>query len=202
MVQDLKREITTALSTHGQEGCYVNELFMNLKCSKNDFIDAKNQLIKEGVIRTKKEGKQKIRLSLNLDYFSELDKSFEYILKRYENHADDALKQLRKLRPLFKHTEDYSELSRVQVTNQKIAILLRTIIDSLEAISHYTMVFTLRYHIDPYAKKFNLKENQKLGFETIQNIIEKLISQHKEQENEIRNYLLWGTSSSFSYVIG
>lgn len=202
VIDNLKKKIITKLSDYGQDGCSVNELFRNLQCGRNEFIDAKNQLIKQGVIRTTKEGRQKIRLSLDLDHFSELDKSFRYILKMYENHADDALKRLKKLRPLFKHAGNYDEPSGVQVTHKNVAIWLRTIIDSIETISHYTSVFTFRYHIDPHAKRFDLQKNQKQGFETIQKIIEKLISQHKDEEKEIRNYLLWGTSSSFSYVIG
>ena len=112
------------------------------------------------------------------------------------------MKRLRKLKPLFGHTKDKNDLSGVRVTNQNVAISLRTIISTLEAISHYTSVFTLRYHIDLKARKFNLKENRDLGFDKIQKIIEKLIDQHKGEEKEIRNYLLWGTSSSFSYVVG
>jgi len=62
------------------------------------------------------------------------------------------------------------------------------------------MAFTLQYYIDPRARRANLKENQRLGYETMQKIIEKLIEQHKDEEEELRNYLLWGTTSSFSYV--
>lgn len=200
MIDDLKKEIISKLSEYGQQGCSVNELFRNLQCSKNDFVDAKNQLIEQRIISTKKEGKQKIILSLNSGFFSELDTSFHHILKSYEITADDTLKRLRKLKPLFEHTDDKNELSGVKVTHQNVTGLFHVITGVLEAISHYTMVFTLRYHIDPQAKKFDLKENQKHGFETMQKIIEKLIAQHKNEEQEIRKYLLWGTSSSFSYV--
>ncbi|HYL66978.1 MAG TPA: hypothetical protein VEU72_07470 [Nitrosopumilaceae archaeon] len=200
MTDELKKEIISHLSEYGQQGCSVNELFRNLQCSKNDFVDVKNQLIKQRVIGTKKEGKQKIILYLNSGFFSGLDTSFHNILKSYEMTADDALKRLRKLKPLFEHTDDKNELSGVKVTNQNVTGLFHVITGVLEAISHYTMVFTLRYHIDPQAKKFDLKENQKDGFETMQKIIEKLIAQHKNEEKEIRKYLLWGTTSSFSYV--
>lgn len=200
MLSDLQKEIISKLSEYGQQGCFVNELFRNLRCSKNDFVDAKNQLIKQGVIGTTKEGKQKIRLSLNSNYFSEIDASFHYTISHYRVTADDVLKRLRKLKPLFEHTEDKNELSGVKVTNQNVTGLLHTITGVLESISHYTMVFTLRYHIDPQTSKSDLKENQKLGFETIQKIIEKLIEQHKDEEKDLRNYLLWGTTSSFSYV--
>lgn len=190
----------TKLSQYSQQGCSVNELFRNLQCSKNDFVDVKNQLIQQGVISATKEGKQKIMLSLNPGFFSELDASFCHILKRYEMTADDTLKRLKKLKPLFTHTDDKNELSGVKVTHQNVTGLFKTITGVLEAVSHYTMVFTLRYHIDPEAKKFDLKENQKQGFETLQKIIEKLIAQHKDEEKEIRHYLLWDTSASFSYV--
>jgi hypothetical protein len=198
----LQRKIISKLSEYGLEGCSVNKLFLNLRCGKTEFVDAKNQLIKEGIISSKKDGKQKIILSLNSGFFSGIDSSFNHILKRYETHADDALKRLRKLKPLFVHTNDKNESSGVRVANQNVAILLRTIISTLEAISHYTTVFNLRYHIDPKARKFDLKENLELGFDAIQKIAEKLIKQHKDEEKEIRNYLLWGTSSSFSYVVG
>ena len=201
MLDNLQKEIITKLSAYGQQGCFVNELFRNLRCSKNDFVKGKNQLIKQGVIGTTKEGKQKIRLSLNSNYFSELDSSFHYTLKHYETTADEALKRLRKLKPLFEHTEDINELSGVKVIHQNVAGLLQTITGVLESISHYVMVFTLRYHIDPQARKSDLKENQRLGFETMQKIIEKLIEQHKDEEKELRNYLLWGTTSYFSYVV-
>ena len=121
MLDDLKKEIITKLSAYGQQGCSVNELFGNLRCSKSDFVDAKNLLIKQGVIDTKKEGKQKIRLSLNSGYFSELDASFHSTLKGYEDTADDALKRLRKIKPLFEHTKDKNELSGVLVTHQNVA---------------------------------------------------------------------------------
>ena len=200
MINDLQKEIIIKLSAYGQQGCSVNELFSNLQCGKNDFVDAKNQLIRDGVIRTKKEGKQKIILSLNPDYLSKLDSSFHYILKNYQITVDDALKRLRKLKPLFKHTEDKYEFSGVKVTHQNVEGLLQTITGVLESISHHTMAFTLRYHIDPNVRRFDLRENQKLGLETMQKIIEKLISQHKDEEKDLRNYLLWGTVSSFSYV--
>lgn len=200
MADDLKREIISKLSEYGQQGCSVNELFRKLQCSKNDFVDAKNQLIEQEVINKKREGKQKIILSLNSGFFSKLDTSFHHILKSYELTADDALKRLRDLKPLFEHTDDKNELSGLKVTHQNVTGLLHVITGILEAVSHYTMIFTLRYHIDPDAKKFDLKENQKQGFETIQKIIEKLIAQHKNEEKEIRKYLLWGTSSSFGYV--
>jgi hypothetical protein len=202
MIDALKKEIISKLSQYGQQGCYVNELFRELRCGKNDFVDAKNQLIDDRIISTKRVGKQKIRLSLNSGYFSELDASFYHILKRYETHAEDSLKRLRKIKQLFEHAKDENEPSGVRVSNQNVALWLKTITNTLEAISHYMMVFTLRYHIDPHARKFDLKENQKQGFETIQKIIEKLIAQHKDEEQEIRNYLLWDASSSFSYVVG
>ena len=47
MTDDLKREIISKLSEYGQQGCSVNELFRKLQCSKNDFVDAKNQLIEQ-----------------------------------------------------------------------------------------------------------------------------------------------------------
>jgi hypothetical protein len=197
----LKKMIATTLLAYGQQGCSVNDLFMNLRCSKNDFIDAKNQLIKEGVISTRKEGKQKIVLFLNSEYFSKLDRSFAIILQRQENQAIDTITQLKKLKPLFKHGKDKNNFSGIRVTNQNVAVSLGKITDILETISHYIMVFTLRYHIDPQAKEFDLTGNQEHGFKTIQNIIDRLIKQHKEEEKELRNYLLWGTTSSFSYVI-
>lgn len=193
--------IATKLLSYGQQGCSVNELFMNLRCSKNDFVEAKDKLIEEGVITTKKEGKQKIILSINSDYFSELDRSFSIILQRQENQANDAIKQLKNLKPLFKHAKDKNKLTGIRVTNQNVSISLGKITDILETISHYIMVFTLRYHIDPQAKEFDLTGNQKHGFTTIQNIIDKLIRQHKDEEKELRNYLLWDTTSSFSYVV-
>lgn len=197
----LKKMIATKLLSYGQQGCSVNELFMNLRCSKNDFVEAKDKLIEEGVITTKKEGKQKIILSINSDYFSELDRSFSIILQRQENQANDAIKQLKNLKPLFKHAKDKNKLTGIRVTNQNVSISLGKITDILETISHYIMVFTLRYHIDPQAKEFDLTGNQKHGFTTIQNIIDKLIRQHKDEEKELRNYLLWDTTSSFSYVV-
>lgn len=200
MLDNLQKEIISKLSEYGQQGCFVNELFRNLRCSKNDFVEAKNQLIKQGVISSTKEGKQKIRLSLNSNYFSELDSSFHYTLKHHEMTADDALKRLRKIKPLFEHVEDKNELSGVKPTHQNVTGLLHTITGVLETISDYTMIFTLRYHIDPQARKSDLKENQRLGFETMQKIIEKLIDQHKDEEKELRNYLLWGMTTSFSYV--
>ena len=201
MTDTLRQEVLLQLSAYGQEGCSVNELFRNLRCGKNDFVDVKNQLIKEGIISTKKEGKQKIILTLNSGFFSKLDASFSDILRTYEITANDTLKSLRRLKPLFEHMEDKIDLSGVKVTNQNVERLFHTIIGVLESISHYTMIFTLRYHIDPQAKKFDLKENQRHGFEMIQRIIEKLIEQHKNEEQEIRNYLLWGTYSTFSYVL-
>ena len=201
MADTLKQEILLQLSAYGQEGCSVNELFRNLRCGKNDFVDAKNQLIKEGIISTKKEGKQKIILTLNSGFFSKLDTSFSDILRTYEITANEILKSLRRLKPLFEHIEDKNDLSWAKVTNQNVERLFHTIIGVLESISQYTMIFTLRYHIDPQAKKFDLKENQRHGFETIQRIIEKLIEQNKDEEQEIRNYLLWGTYSTFSYVL-
>lgn len=200
MLDSLQKDIISKLSQFGQQGCSVNELFRNLRCSKNDFVKAKDHLIGQKIIDTKKEGKQKIILFLNSNYFSELDSSFHQILKSYALTADDTLKRLRKIKPLFKPATDENELSGVMVTHQNVAGLLTTIIGVLEAISHYTTVFTLRYHIDLQAKRFDLKENQKKGFETIQNIIEKLIEQHKEEEKELRNYLMWGASASFSYA--
>ncbi len=199
MTDELKKIIISKLAEYGQQGCSVNELFRNLRCSKNDFIETKKQLIKHGVISIEKEGKQKTRLILNREFFSDLDLSFMHTLESYYSVADDALKQLKKLRPLFEHTSDNNVLLDIRA-NQNVAGLLNTITGVLEAISDYTMVFTLRYHIDLKAKKFDLKENQKRGFETIQKIIDKLIEQHKDEEQEVRNYLLWGTSSSFSYV--
>jgi hypothetical protein len=174
---------------------------MNLRCSKNDFVEAKNKLIEEVVITTKKEGKQKIILVINSDYFSKLDKSFSIILQRQESQASDAIKQLKKFKPLFKHGKDKNKLTGIQVTNQNVSASLGRITDILETISHYIMVFTLRYHIDPQAKEFDLAGNQEHGFATMQNITDKLIKQHKDEEKELRNYLLWGTTSSFSYVI-
>lgn len=193
--------IATTLLSYGQQGCSVNDLFMNLRCSKNDFIDAKNQLIKEGVISTRKEGKQKVMLSLNSNYFSELDKSFAVILQRHRNNANYTLERLKKLKPLFKHTKDKNELSGVKATNQNVSGLLATMTSILESLSHYIMVFTLRYYIDLDAKEFDLSGNQEHGFATIQNIIDKLIRQHRDEEKELRKYILWGTSSSFSYVV-
>ncbi|MGC1708648.1 MAG: hypothetical protein WA799_02445 [Nitrosotalea sp.] len=200
MLDELQKDIISKLLQFGQQGCSVNELFRNLHCSKNDFVKAKDQLIEQKIIDTKKEGKQRIILFLNSNYFSEIDSSFHQILKSYAVTADDALKRLRKIKPLFKPAKDKNELSGVMVTHQNVAGLLTTIIGVLEAISHYTTVFTLRYHIDLQARRFDLKENQKKGFETIQNIIEKLIEQHKEEEKELRNYLMWGASASFSYA--
>ena len=196
---DIKSDIISKLAEHG-DGCSVNKLFTKLHYSKNDFINAKNQLIKEGIIRTKKEG-LRIMLSLDRAYLIELDKSFKYNLKRYESHANDALKQLQKIKPLFEY-KDSNKSYEIQVANQKIAILLRKIIDSLEAMAHHIMAFTFRYHIDQNVRKSDLKEHQKYGFDMIQKIIDRLISQHEDEEKEIRNYLLWGTSSSFSYVVG
>lgn len=193
--------IATRLLSYGQQGCSVNELFMNLRCSKNDFLEAKNSLIEEGVITAKKEGKQKIILSINSDYFSELDRSFSIILQRQESQANNAIKQLKKLKPLFRHGKDKNNFSGIQVTNQNVSMSLGKITGILETISHYIMVFTLRYHIDPQAKEFDLTGNQKHGFATIQNIVDRLIRQHKDEEKELRNYLLWGTTSSFSYVV-
>jgi len=200
MIDDLQKDIITRLSTYGQQGCSVNELFRNLHCSKNDLVDAKNQLIKQGVISTKKEGRQKIILSLNPDYFNKLDSSFHYTIKSYQDTAADTLKRLRKIKPLFEHTEDKNEFAGVKVTHPDVAGLFSVITGVLEAISHYTMVFTLRYYIDLQARRLDLKENQKLGFEAMQKIVEKLINQHKDEEQEIRKYLLWGTTASFSYV--
>ncbi|MEM2159724.1 MAG: hypothetical protein QXN55_02070 [Candidatus Nitrosotenuis sp.] len=196
MLDDLQKQIINKLSDYGQQGCSVNELFRNLKCSKNDFVKSKDQLIKQGVISAAKEGKQRIRLFTNPSYFSGLDKSFHYKIKQYETTADDALKQLRKLKPLFVHTQDNQPL----ITHRNVSGLIQTITGALEGISHYTMIYTLRYHIDPHAKKSDLRENQRLGLEVIQKIIEKLIEQHKDEEQDLRNYLLWGTSSAFSYV--
>lgn len=200
MLSDLQRKIIKTLSAFGQEGCFVNELFRNLQCGKTDFVKAKDQLIKQGVIDTKKEGRQKIRLLLNSGYFNELDESFRYALRSHEIIADDALRRLRKLRPLFEKTGDRNELSGVKVTHSNVEGLLSVITGTLEALSHYIMVYSLRYHIDLQARKSDLKENQQLGFETMQDIIEKLIEQHKDEEKELRNYLLWGTTSYFSYV--
>lgn len=197
----LKKMIATKLLSYGQQGCSVNELFMNLRCSKNDFVEAKNKLIKEGVITVKKQGKQKIILSINSGYFSDLDKSFSVILQRQENQASDVITQLKKLKPLFKHGKDKNKINGTQTTNQNVSMSLGKITDILETISHYIMVFTLRYHIDLQAKEFDLAGNQEHGFETIQNILDRLIKQHKDEEKELRNYLLWGTTSSFSYVI-
>ncbi|MGI0070191.1 MAG: hypothetical protein ACREAN_08060, partial [Nitrosopumilaceae archaeon] len=92
MLGDLQKEIINKLSDYGQQGCYVNELFGNLRCSKNDFVDAKNQLVKQGVIGAKKEGKQRIRLSLNSGYFSELDVSFHQTLNHYKVSVDEVLR--------------------------------------------------------------------------------------------------------------
>ncbi|MGI0072597.1 MAG: hypothetical protein ACREA3_02150 [Nitrosotalea sp.] len=197
---NLKKDIIDKLAEYGQQGSSVNELFRNLRCNRNDFIQVKRQLIKQGIISTEKEGKQKTRLILNSQFFSELDSSFMYRLKSYSTVADDAIKQLRNLRPLFRRADD-DILLKIKPTHTNVAGLLSVISGVLDSISHYIMVFTLRYHIDPQAKRFDLKENQKHGFKTIQIIIEKLIKQHKDEEQEIRNYLLWGgTSSSFSYV--
>ncbi|MEO9308124.1 MAG: hypothetical protein ABI342_07430 [Nitrososphaera sp.] len=199
MIDDIKEEIIANLALYGQEGCSVNELFKNLRCSKNDFVKTKNMMIKDGIISTKKEGKQRIKLWLNSSYFGKLDSSFYNILKRYENHTDEELKKLKKLKPLFEPANDQNELSGVRVINQETARSLERITRILEEISHYAMVCTLRYHIDPKSR-YSLKENQELGSQTIHNIIEKLIKQHKDEEMELRNYLLWGSVSSFSYV--
>lgn len=198
MLDDLQRQIIAKLSEYGQQGCSVNELFRKLRCSKNDFVEAKNDLIKNGIIAATKEGKQKINLSLNQAYFRKFDASFHYKLKQHEITAYEALKRLRKLKPLFEHFDDKGELPNI--TNQNVVGLLGTITGVLEAISHHTMAYTVRYHIDPDVRKTDIKENQRLGFDAIQNIIEKLIEQHKDEEKELRNYLLWSTTSSFSYV--
>ncbi|MEM2160425.1 MAG: hypothetical protein QXN55_05660 [Candidatus Nitrosotenuis sp.] len=197
MSDGLQKMIIDELSAYGQQGCSVNELFRNLKCSKNDFVQAKNVLIKQRVINATKEGKQKIRLSLNSDYLNELDSSFQYTLKSYEITANDALRRLRKLKPLFEHSDVRSS---EKIVNQNVAGLLQTLIGVLEGISHRTMAYTLRCYIDLQAAKSDLRKNQQLSSEMTQNIIKRLIEQHKDEEKEIRNYLLWGTSSSFSYV--
>ncbi len=200
MADELQKEIITKISAFGEQGCSVNELFRELRCSKNDFVKIKDHMIKQKIIETKREGKQKIILYLNPSYFSDLDASFREILKRYETASDDALKRLRKIKPLFKPATDKDELAGVMVTHQNVAGSFQVLIGVLEAISHYIIVFTLRHYIDLGARRFDLKENQKKGFETMENIIEKLIEQHKDEEKEIRNYLLWGASAQFSYV--
>ncbi len=199
MIDDIKEEIIANLALYGNEGCSVNELFKNLRCSKNDFVKTKNSMIKDGIIESKKQGKQRIKLWLKSDYFGKLDASFYHILRRYENHVDDALNKLKKLKPLFEPADDQNELSGVRVVNLDTGRLLQRITGILEEISHYTMVCTLRFHIDP-ASRYSLKENQELGSQTIRNIIDKLIKQHKDEETELRRYLLWGATSSFSYV--
>lgn len=200
-MDSLQKEIITKLSGYGQQGCSVNELFRNMQCGKNDFIAAKNQLIKEGIIQTKSEGKQKRILSLNPDYLAKLDSSFHYILKNHQTTVNYALGRLRKLKPLFRHADDEYDLPGVRVTNQNVAGLLQTITSVLESISDYTMVFTLRSFIDPRTRRINPRENQKAGFDAMQKIIERLIRQHKDEEEELRRYMLWGMVSSFSYVV-
>ena len=91
MLDDLQKEIIIKLSAYGQQGCYVNELFRNLRCSKNDFVDAKNELVKQGVIGTKKEGRQRIRLSLNSSFFTELDEAFHQTVHQYKVSVDESL---------------------------------------------------------------------------------------------------------------
>ncbi len=200
MIEDLKKDIILELSSYGQQGCSVNELFRNLRCSKNDFVKAKNQLIKQGAIRTKKQGKQKIRLWLDTDYFTDMDKSFRGTMRHYEQTANECLRRLRQLEPLFVHVQDTNILSNVKVRHESVSKWLDDITHVIEEISQYTMIFMLRYNIDPRATKSDLKESQRLGFDTMQKIISKLIEQHKDEEEELRNYLLWGTVSSFSYV--
>jgi hypothetical protein len=200
MLDPLQKDIINWLQVYGKQGCFVNQLFRNLRCSKTDFVTAKDKLIKQGVINTTKEGKQKIRLSLNSGYFSELDESFRYTLKTCDITVNDALKRLRRLKPLFKHTDDKYEFSGVKVTHSDVRGLLEVITGVLESLSHHIMAYTIRYHLDLNVRKSDLKENQRLGFETMQCIIEKLIEQHKEEEKELRSYLMWGMTTAFSYV--
>lgn len=200
MIDDLKQKIILKLAEYGKEGCSVNELFRKLKCNKNALVEAKNELIDNGTIIVRKEGKQKTLLCLNYDFFSNSEGAFRSILKRHENHADKALKTLRKLKPLFKKAKRNGSLSGVRVSNQKVTIAIDSIIAILESISYYIIVFTLRYHVDPHAKRFNLTKNQNAGFKMIQKIIEKLILQHRNEEDKLRDYLLWNTTSMLSYV--
>lgn len=199
MIEDVKKEIISSLSRYGQQGCYVNELFRNLKCSKNDFLKAKNQLIRLGAIRTKRQGKQRIRLWLDTDYFTDMDRSFHDTIKHHEQTANECLKRLQHLRPLF--VQDRSSiLSNVKVRHKDVSKWLGDIITVIEEISQYTTVFLMRYHFDPHTTKSDLRESQRLGFDTIQKIVSRLIEQHKDEQDELCNYLLWGTVSSFSYV--
>jgi hypothetical protein len=200
VTDNLQKDIITKLAGYGQQGCSVNELFRNIQCSKTDFIRAKNRLIKDGLIIAKKEGRQKKMLSLNPDYLGNLDSSFYYILKGHQATTNYALKRLKKLKPLFRHTDDKDEFSGVKVTNQNVAELLQTITSVLESISEYTMIFTLRSFIDPDSRRINPRKNQKAGFDAMQKIIQRLLRQHKDEEEELRKYMLWGMVSSFSYV--
>ncbi|HZS74294.1 MAG TPA: hypothetical protein VFA69_07310 [Candidatus Nitrosotalea sp.] len=200
MIEDLKRDIISGLSRYGQQGCYVNELFRNLRCSKNDFLKAKNQLIRQGAIRTQRQGKQRIRLLLDADYFTDMDKSFHGTMRHHELKANECLRRLQHLRPLFVNIQDRNSLSNVQVRHKDISKWLGDIITVIEEISQYSMIFLMRYHFDPRATKSDLRESQRLGFDTMQKIISRLIEQHKDEQDELCNYLLWGTVSSFSYV--